>query len=136
MSIRINEAEAAKAIVRSFYEGGARGRITDFASQLAEEFQLYVPDYLPWGGHFDKAGYIARLPEIARALDFTKLSYLSFIGERNHVVALIAIGVQGTDETTIISEHWDIANNKVVGLRVAYFDPKALLEQFAANRTA
>jgi hypothetical protein len=51
-------------------------------------------------------------------------------------VALIAIGVQGTNETTIISEHWDIANNKVVGLRVAYFDPKALLEQFAAKRKA
>ena len=129
-------AKEAKAIVRSFYEGGARGRITDFAGQLAEEFELFVPDYLPWGGHFDKAGYLARLPEIARALDFNRLRYRSFVGEGGHVVALIAIGVQGTDETTIISEHWDIANNKAVRLRVAYFDPKALLEQFTSKSKA
>ena len=57
-------------------------------------------------------------------------------GRRGHVVALIAIGVQGTDETTIISEHWDIANNKAVRLRVAYFDPKALLEQFTSKSKA
>jgi ketosteroid isomerase-like protein len=128
-----NDLEQAKAIVRSFYDGGARGRITDFVSQLADNFELFVPDYLPWGGHFDKAGYVALLPGVARALDFTKLDYLSFVGEGGHVVALIEIGVQGTDSTTIISEHWDIADEKAVRLRVAYFDPKVLLDQLATN---
>jgi hypothetical protein len=128
-----NDLEQAKAIVRSFYDGGARGRITDFASQLADNFELFVPDYLPWGGHFDKAGYVALLPGVARALDFTKLDYLSFVGEGGHVVALIEIGVQGTDSTIIISEHWDIADEKAVRLRVAYFDPKVLLDQLATN---
>ena len=128
-----NDLEQVKAIVRSFYDGGARGRITDFASQLADNFELFVPDYLPWGGHFDKAGYVALLPGVARALDFTKLDYLSFVGEGGHVVALIEIGVQGTDSTIIISEHWDIADEKAVRLRVAYFDPKVLLDQLATN---
>ena len=131
-----NDLEQAKAIVRSFYDGGARGRITDFASQLADNFELFVPDYLPWGGHFDKAGYVALLPGVARALDFTKLDYLSFVGEGGHVVALIEIGVQGTDRTIIISEHWDIADGKAMRLRVAYFDPKILLDQLATKPNA
>jgi ketosteroid isomerase-like protein len=129
----INDLEQAKAIVRSFYDGGAQGRVTDFAGQLADNFELFVPDYLPWGGHFDKAGYVALLPGVARALDFTKLDYLSFVGEGGHVVALIEIGVQGTDGTIIISEHWDIADGKAVRLRVAYFDPRILLDQLATK---
>jgi len=131
MSITTDETERAKAIVRSFYDGGARSSITDFADQLDETFELFVPDYLPWGGQFDKAGYVALLPGVARVLDFTRLEYLSFIGEGGHIVALIEIGVQGTGRTIVISEHWDIAQDKAVRLRVAYFDPKILLDQIA-----
>jgi ketosteroid isomerase-like protein len=133
MSIVSEETERAKAIVKSFYDGAASGRITDFASQLAEDFQLFVPDYLPWGGRFDKAGYIGLLPRVAMALDFTRLDYLSFTGEGGHVVALIEIGVRGSDSTTIISEHWDVKGGKAVRLRVAYYDPKVLLQQLGAE---
>jgi hypothetical protein len=131
-----HQTERAKEIVRSFYDGGAQGRITDFADSLAETFELFVPDYLPWGGRFDKAGYIALLPGVAEVLDFTKLNYLSFSAEENHVVALIEIGVQGTDGATIISEHWDIQGNKAVRLRVAYYDPTTLLAQIGTTSAA
>jgi hypothetical protein len=46
-------ADDAKAIVKSFYEGGARGEITSFADRLAENFELFVPPWLPWGGEFN-----------------------------------------------------------------------------------
>ena len=128
----IQNTERARAIVTSFYDGGAQGRITDFADQLGDHFELFVPDYLPWGGTFDKAGYIALLPGVADALDFTRLDYLSFTAEGGHVVALIEIGVQGTDATTIISEHWDVEGDKAVRLRVAYYDPTILLAQLGA----
>lgn len=133
MSISTDQTDRAKAVVKSFYDGGARGRITDFASQLADNFELFVPGYLPWGGQFDKAGYVALLPGVADVLDFSRLDYLSFTGEGGHVVALIDIGVQGTDQSIVISEHWDIADDKAVRLRVAYFDPKILLDQIAAT---
>jgi hypothetical protein len=133
MSLSTDQTARAKAVVKSFYDGGARGRITDFASQLADDFELFVPAYLPWGGQFDKAGYVALLPGVADVLDFSRLDYLSFTGEGGHVVALIYIGVQGTDQSIIISEHWDVADDKAVRLRVAYFDPKILLDQIAAT---
>lgn len=129
MTSDIKQTDRAKAVVKSFYDGGARGSITDFSDDLADDFELFVPDYLPWGGHFDKAGYVALLPGVAKALDFTRLDYLSFTAEGGHVVALIEIGVRGTDASTIISEHWDIVGDKAVRLRVAYYDPTRLLAQ-------
>lgn len=131
-----NATERARALVKSFYDGGARGEITSFAPSLAENFELFVPPYLPWGGTFGKQGYIDLLPGVARVLDFTRLKYLSLTAEGQHVVALIEIGVQGTDKTIIISEHWDVEGDKAVRLLVAYFDPKILLDQIAAKPAA
>lgn len=132
MSAALELTTSAKAIVKLFYDGGALGRITDFAQHLSDDFELFVPDYLPWGGRFDKDGYIELLPGVAEALDFARLDYLSFTGEGGHVVALIEIGIQGSDATTIISEHWDIVEDKAVRLRVAYYDPTLLLAQLSA----
>ena len=136
MSGPVNETERAREIVVSFYDGGARGEITSFKDSLAEDFELFVPDYLPWGGHFGKQEYVALLPRVAAVLDFTRLTYESLTAEDGHVVALINIGVQGTDQSIIISEHWDIADGKAVRLRVAYFDPKVLLDQMDKDAIA
>ena len=119
-----------KSIVKSFYEGGARGEITSFADRLADNFELFVPPSLPWGGHFNKTQYLSILPQVASTLDFAKMRYVSLTAEGGHVVALIDIGVQGTAGSVIISEHWDIADGKATRLLVAYFDPKILLDQF------
>jgi ketosteroid isomerase-like protein len=127
-----NSTERARALVKTFYDGGARGGITSFAGSLSEDFELFVPPQLPWGGTFDKQQYVALLPRVADALDFAKMKYLSLTAEGEHVVALIEIGVQGTDTAIIISEHWDVRDGKAVRLRVAYFDPTPLLRQAGA----
>ena len=121
--------ERARTLVKSFYDGGARGEITGFRDSLAEDFELFVPAYLPWGGTFGKQEYVELLPQVASILDFARLKYLSLTAEGLHVVALIEIGVQGTDKSIIISEHWDIEHDKAIRLRVAYFDAKVLLDQ-------
>jgi len=127
-------AEDAKAIVKSFYGGGARGEITSFADRLAENFELFVPPSLPWGGQFNKAQYFSILPRVASTLDFARMRYMSLTAEGQHVVALIDIGVQGTDKSVIISEHWDIEDGKAIRLLVAYFDPKILLDQINSSQ--
>jgi hypothetical protein len=126
-----NTARAC-ALVKGFYEGGARGEITSFAGNLAADFELFVPPQLPWGGTFNRQQYIDLLPRVAAVLDFGRMSYLSLTAENQHVVALIEIGVQGTDTSIIISEHWDVRADKVIRLRVAYFDPTPLLRQIGA----
>jgi ketosteroid isomerase-like protein len=123
------QTEQARAIVKRFYDGGARGEITSFRDSLAEDFELFVPPQLPWGGTFDKDQYVALLPRVAAVLDFKRMTYMSLTAEGTHVVALIKIGVQGTDGSIIISEHWDIRDGKAIRLLVAYFDPTLLLTQ-------
>jgi ketosteroid isomerase-like protein len=122
-------SEQARTIVKRFYAGGARGEITSFRDSLAEDFVLFVPPQLPWGGTFNKAEYVALLPRVAAVLDFARMSYVSLTAEDGHVVALIKIGVQGTDGSILISEHWDIRDGKAIRLLVAYFDPTLLLNQ-------
>ena len=124
--------EHARTLIKGFYEGGARGEITSFAEKLSEDFELFVPPQLPWGGTFNKQQYVDLLPRVANALDFAKMKYLSLTAEGRHVVALIEIGVQGTNTSIIISEHWDVRDGKAVRLRVAYFDPTPLLSQASA----
>jgi ketosteroid isomerase-like protein len=126
------EAEAL-ALVKSFYQCGAEGRITDFSSSLADDFVLHVPDYLPWGGRYDKAGYVAILPQVATTLDFSRCTYDSLTVQSSHVVALIRIEVRGTSQSILISEHWDVAHGKATQLLVAYFDPKVLLDRVASR---
>jgi ketosteroid isomerase-like protein len=127
-----SQSEQAREIVKRFYDGGARGEITSFSDSLAEDFELFVPPQLPWGGTFDKGQYVALLPRVAAVLDFARLTYLSLTAEGTHVVALIEIGVQGTEGSIIISEHWDVRNGKAIRLLVAYFDPTPLLNQILA----
>jgi ketosteroid isomerase-like protein len=124
--------EQPREIVKRFYAGGARGEITSFRDSLAEDFELFVPPQLPWGGTFDKQQYVALLPRVAAVLDFARMTYVSLTAEGDHVVALIRIGVQGTDDFILISEHWDIREGKAIRLLVAYFDPTALLNQIQA----
>jgi ketosteroid isomerase-like protein len=127
-----DKESAALRIVKTFYQGAAEGRIVDFEKYLADDFILFVPDYLPWGGQYDKAGYVSILPTVAATLDFAELTFESLTVQGEHVVALIRIGVQNTTESILISEHWDVAGGKARRLLVAYFDPKVLLDKFTS----
>jgi hypothetical protein len=130
MAVVENVTEANRTIVRSFYEGGGRDEQARFANRLADNFEVFVPDYLPWGGRSDKTRYITWvIPQVAGNLDFGRLKFDSLTAERSHVVAFIDIGVKGTRQSIMISEHWDIFDRKAVKLRVAYFEPGILLKR-------
>ncbi len=122
--------ERNRAIVRTFYEGGTQDDMGSFKAQIADDFQVFVPRYLPWGGQSDRQKYIDWvIPQVVAVLDFDRLSYESLTAEDDHVVAFINIGVKGTDRSIMISEHWDLSDGKAIKLRVAYFEPKILLER-------
>lgn len=44
-------------------------------------------------------------------------------------MALIRVGVMGTDEVIKISEHFVLKGEKVLSLWVAYYEPKALMDR-------
>lgn len=126
--------ERNKVIVGAFYDGGVRGDITGYGAHLHPEFIVEAPDYLPWGGAHGPDAYLnIVLPQVGAALDFTRFRYESITAEEDRVVALIQVGVIGTDATIKISEHWRIKGEKAVSLWVAYYERGILLQQLGAK---
>lgn len=123
-----------KAIVGAFYDGGVRGSLDGYGSHLHSEFVVEAPDYLPWEGAHGPGAYLEIvLPQVGAALDFTRFRYESITAEDDRVIAMIEVGVAGTDALIKISEHWKIKDGKAVSLWVAYYEPGALLEQIGAR---
>jgi ketosteroid isomerase-like protein len=134
MTTYADQISKNKQIVRAFYEGGVRGEIAGFADYLHANFVVEAPAYLPWGGSNGKTAYLQIvLPQVGRALDFQRFGYDSITAEDDRVIALIKVGVSGTDAMINISEHWTMANEKAVHLWVAYFEPMRLMEQLQAT---
>lgn len=119
-----------KEIVDAYYQSGRRGRLTDFGPYLHPDFTTTAPNYLPWGGVHPGADFFRDqvLPNLPDVLDFSRFGYDTFFAEGNDVVALINIGVTGTDRMIKISEHWTVEGGKAKSIWVAYFEPQALLD--------
>jgi hypothetical protein len=64
-------------------------------------------------------------------LDFGRFSYDVFLAEDDRVVALVNFGITGSDAMIKISEHWTVKNGKATSIRVAYFEPQALLDKLS-----
>ncbi|MGY4929127.1 nuclear transport factor 2 family protein [Streptomyces sp. 900105755] len=129
------QLQADKEIVNEFYQAGVRGDLASFGKYLHPDFCVTAPNYLPWGGTHSGSSYylnevLAHLPE---SLDFSRFDYQSFIGENGHVVALIRIGITGTDSTIKISEHWEVRDGLARSIWVAYFEPQALLDKLGIS---
>lgn len=121
----------SKAVVDAYYQAGFENRLTDFGPYLHEDFTTTAPNYLPWGGvHLGGAFFRDEvLPTLPSVLDFGRFSYDVLIAEDEKVVALINIGVTGTDAMIKISEHWTVKDGKATSIWVAYFEPQALLDK-------
>lgn len=126
-----SESIENKAIVDAYYQAGVEGRLPDFAVHLHPDFTTTAPNYLPWGGVHPGAAFFRDevLPNLPDVLDFSRFSYEVFFAEGQHVVALINIGVTGTDTIIKISEHWTVRDGKATSIWVAYFEPQALLDK-------
>lgn len=124
----------SKAIVDSYYQAGIRGDLPSFGQFVHPDFKVTAPNYLPWGGTHPSAFFLDQvLNHLPETLDFSRFSYDSLTAEGGHVVALINIGVVGSDAVVKISEHWNVEDGKAVSLWVAYFEPQALLEKLGIS---
>ena len=121
----------SRAVVDAYYQAGAQGRLTDFAPFLHPDFTVTAPNYLPWGGVHHGAAFFRDevLPNLPNLLDFSRFSYDVFFAEDDNVIALITIGLTGSDKTLKISEHWTVEADKARSIWVAYFEPQALLDK-------
>ncbi|QWT22168.1 hypothetical protein KPL74_09185 [Bacillus sp. NP157] len=121
----------AMRIVGHYYQSGVRGRLTDFAPYVHDRFAVTAPDYLPWGGLHEGGAFFRDevLPNLPATLDFSRFRYDRFFSMGSDVVALIDIGVAGTEHSVKISEHWTVKDGMAMSIWVAYFEPQVLLDR-------
>jgi ketosteroid isomerase-like protein len=126
-----------KTLAVAYYQAGVVGELPRFAEYVTEDFTITAPAYLPWGGtHRGVASFRQMLAIVPDVLDFARFSYASLTGEGDHVVALINIGVTGTDAVVRFSEHWSFTGGKAASLWTACFEPQALLEKLGLCGTS
>ena len=130
-----SEIERNKAVADTFYQAGVEGRLTTFAQYLDPGFTVTAPSYLPWGGAHKGAAFFSNdiLPNLPEVFDFSRFSYISVTAEADRVAAIINMGVTSTDHVIKILDLWTIRNGKAVDLRVAYFEPQALLDKLGVK---
>ncbi|MEI9976373.1 MAG: nuclear transport factor 2 family protein [Ignavibacteriota bacterium] len=122
-----------KNIVRAIYTAGSRHDIAGFSAMLDADFVLDAPGYLPWGGRSSRTAYLQSvIPQVVQVLDFTRLRYVSLTAEEDRVVAVIDLGVAGTSDFVLISEHWTVRNEKATALWIAYQEPEKLMARLQA----
>jgi ketosteroid isomerase-like protein len=93
-----------KAVADSYYQAGVRGDLPAFGDFLDENFTVTAPNYVPWGGtHHGAAFFRNALRDIGDIFDFSRFGYEELIAEGDHVVALLRVGVSGTDATVTIT---------------------------------
>jgi ketosteroid isomerase-like protein len=127
----LSQSDRSKAVVDAYYQAGVENRLTDFAPYLHPDFTVTAPNYLPWGGVHAGAAFFRDevLPNLPGVLDFGRFSYEVFFADADKVVALINIGLTGSDAMIKISEHWTVVEDQATSIWVAYFEPQALLDQ-------
>jgi ketosteroid isomerase-like protein len=127
----MSKSDQSMAVVDAYYQAGVENRLTDFAPFLHPDFHVTAPSYLPWGGKHPGAAFFRDevLPSLPNVLDFSRFSYEVFFAADEKVVAMINIGLTGSDEMIKISEHWTVENGKATSIWVAYFEPQALLDK-------
>jgi ketosteroid isomerase-like protein len=122
--------EANKAVVRAYYSAFQAGDRSRFAPYLHPDFFAIAPSYVPLGGrrHTAESFRDEVMPHLAKMLDFTRFKYESLVAEADQVIALVSIGIAGTDDSVLISEHWTVRDGKALSLLVLFFEPQKLLD--------
>ncbi|MFE4230011.1 nuclear transport factor 2 family protein [Arthrobacter sp. NPDC056886] len=130
--------QETKAVVDAYYQAGVEGHLPTFGEYLHDDFVVTAPNYLPWGGAHIGAQFFREqvLEHLSETLDFSRFSYEGFTAEGTNAVALINIGVVGTDDLVKISEHWEVVDGKARSLWVAYFEPQPLLKHLGITVSA
>jgi ketosteroid isomerase-like protein len=119
-----SEKERNKAVVDEFYKAGIQGHLTSFAQHLHPDFTVTAPNYLPWGGRHGGAAFFRDevLPSVSDLFDFARFSYDNVVAEDGRVVAVINMGVPGTDTIIKIADHWTVQDGKATSIWVAHFE--------------
>lgn len=135
-------ASRNKQTVTSFFEFFSAGNAKDAFALVAPNVSWWVPESLPFGGTFDRTGYLTKvLPKFAGFQGPLKLTVKSLVAEGDSVAAEVesyAIHTCGEPTTFVYNNKYHFKITLKDGLFVEvkeYMDTYHLAELYAVTQT-
>lgn len=139
--IRMEAADQNKRIVAEFFERFSAGQAKEAFSFVAEDVKWWVPESLPFGGTFDRTGYLTQvLPRFVGFQGGMKLTVVNLIAEGDTVAAEVeSYGVHACGEPNFVYNnkyHFKIVLKDGLFIEVKeYMDTHHLADLFAVTQT-
>lgn len=119
-----------RQIVVDFYAAGVRGDLDSFLSYLSDDFVLYEPPFLPYGGAYHgKQAMLEGFGEIGRYLDVKGLEVDHLVADGEHVIGILRAPDRTTGELVLIAEESTLRDDKIVEMRVFFHEGRSLVKR-------
>lgn len=132
---RLSPLEASRAM----YDHVSRAEWDAVAGFMAEDFVIFEPSTLPYGGEWRGRDALQRL--YARVMGYwidPQVAWLELVGGERHAVALLHLTVTAPDSGRRFSQHIAEAtafaeDGLMQSMRIHYFDTGEMARQIAAG---
>ena len=117
-----------RQIVVDFYAAGVRGDLEAFMSYLADDFVLYEPPFLPYGGTYrGKQAMLEGFGKIGEYLDVSGLEVDHLVADGEHVIGILRAPDRATGELVLIAEESTLRDGRIVEMRVFFHEGRSLV---------
>ena len=117
-----------RQIVVDFYAAGVRGDLELFVSYLSDDFVLYEPPFLPYGGAYHgRQAMLEGFGKIGEYLDVSGLEVDHLVADGEHVIGILRAPDRATGELVLIAEESTLRDGKIVEMRVFFHEGRSLV---------
>jgi ketosteroid isomerase-like protein len=122
-----DEEHRNREFIRAIYDAAAAGDVGPLFDAMGPDFACTEADSLPWGGTYTGlAENRALVEQLARYLDFSRLTMHHYLVDRELVIAYGSVVWRGADRTehkTIpLAEVWELRDGRAVSLKPFFWD--------------
>lgn len=123
-------SERNRRTVRDFYAAGVRGDLDAFVSYLADDFVLYEPPFLPYGGAYHgRQAMLEGFGKIGEYLDVSGLEVDHLVADGEHVIGILRAPDRATGELVLIAEESTLRDDQIVEMRVFWHEGRSLVRR-------
>ena len=122
-----SQEAANRALIKNIYDSAARGDVQPLFDAMAPDFTAVENASLPWGGVYKgREENVKLVAQLAKYLDFSKLTMHHFAVDRDLVIAYGSVVWRGESEKESLivplAECYVIHNGKMMSIHPFFWD--------------
>ena len=126
----MDTTEVSRAVVQGIYDAAVRGDREGQLSYIDENIVVCPPPYFPWAGPHNSRDLWQQnaIPLIRGVHDYSRMTF-EYLAEGDKCLAMIHLGLAGSDDEVYYWEMWTVRDGKAVSLQVFCWDPRPMHKQ-------